>query len=387
MATMPSAGIVDADGHVLEPATLWEDYLEAEFRARAIRVRTNSEGLEYLEIDGAPFTRLRAGSLSLLGAMGDETARPGPDRRYTETMPFGAGDPVQRVQWLDRHGIERVVLYPTLGIIWEIAVQDPVLTDAYTRAYNRWIADFCRDSQGRLVAVAHVSLADPDLAANELARAVPDGCRGAMVVPYTWTRRPHGCDLYDPLWKVAADLEVPIGIHPSYEPDFCNTLHRFRDHSSTPGVGGPEGGFMSNMCARQSVMIAFSSFFAYSTFERFPALRVGVLESGAGWIGSFLDRMDVLAGETIFRHNTQMRRPPSEYFRTNCFISCDPDETAAPLTVDHVGADRFVWATDFPHPDHPANWRGPLEKFIGPLSTETAARVLGRNAVELYHLG
>jgi len=386
MATMPNAGIIDGDGHVLEPATLWEDYLEASMRDRAITVKKNDAGLEYLEIDGAPFTRLSAGSLALLGAMGDESARPGPDRLYMDTMPFGAGDPTQRVQWLDQQGIERVVLYPTIGIIWESAVSDARLADAYARAYNRWIADFCRGSNGRLIAIAHISLSDADLAAAELARAVADGCKGAMVFPYTWTRRPHGHSHYDALWQVAAELEVPVGIHPSYEPEFCNTLYRFRDHSSTPGVGGPEGGFMSNVSVRHGVMTAFSSFFAYATFERFPKLRIGVLESGAGWIGSFLDRMDVLAGETLYRHNTRMTRPPSEYFRTNCFISCDPDETAAPLIIDHVGADRFIWATDFPHPDHPADWRGSLEKFLGPLSRDTAARVLGGNVAELYKL-
>ncbi len=101
---------------------------------------------------------------------------------------------------------------------------------------------------------------------------------------------------------------------------------------------------------------AFSSFFAYGTFERFPRLRVGVLESGAGWIGSFLDRMDALFGETMFRHLHQLRETPSDYFRRQCFISCDPDETAAPLIVEHVGRECFVWATDYPHPDHPATW-------------------------------
>ena len=122
MATMPTAGIIYSDGHVLEPATLWEDYLEVSMRDRAIRVKRNDAGLEYLEIDGAPFTRLSAGSLALLGAMGDESARPGPDRLYMETMPFGAGDAAQRVQWLDQQGIERVALYPTIGIIWESTI-------------------------------------------------------------------------------------------------------------------------------------------------------------------------------------------------------------------------------------------------------------------------
>ena len=242
MATLPAAGLVDGDGHILEPADLWVTYLEADFRDRAIRVEVNRDGLEYLVIDNRPFDRLSPGALSMLGAMGDETARPGPERRYADTMPFGAGDAGQRIDWLERHGIDCVVLYPTLGIIWEVAVTDPELNAAYARAYNRWIADFCRDSGGRLIAIAHLSLLDPDDAAGELRRAVADGCKGAMIPPYTWNRKPHGSAEFDSVWAAASDLGVPIGIHPTYEPEFCNTLYRFRDHSSTPGVGGPEGG-------------------------------------------------------------------------------------------------------------------------------------------------
>jgi hypothetical protein len=89
MATMPTSGIIDADGHVLEPADLWTSYLESRFVDRAIRVERDEAALEYFEIDGAPFERLRPGSLSMLGAMGDETARPNPDRLYMETCPSG----------------------------------------------------------------------------------------------------------------------------------------------------------------------------------------------------------------------------------------------------------------------------------------------------------
>ena len=145
MAKLPATGVIDADGHVLEPADLWLDYLEAPYRDRAIRVRTNDAGLEYLEIDGTPFDRLSPGGIAMLGAMGDETARPGPDRRYMDAMPFGACDPTDRIAWLDKEQLDAVVLYPTIGIIWESGVDDVELSDAYTRAYNRWIADFCRE--------------------------------------------------------------------------------------------------------------------------------------------------------------------------------------------------------------------------------------------------
>lgn len=77
----PDGGTIDADGHVLEPADLWEDYLEARYRERALRIRVDEDGLEYLEIDGCKSERTNHGSLGMLGAMGELEARPSPDRR------------------------------------------------------------------------------------------------------------------------------------------------------------------------------------------------------------------------------------------------------------------------------------------------------------------
>jgi predicted TIM-barrel fold metal-dependent hydrolase len=379
--------VVDADGHVLEPESLWLDYLETKYRDRAIRLELNEDGLEVVIVDNQPFTRISPGGIALIGSMGEEGAVPSADRRYMDAMPFGACDPVDRVAYCDKEGLDGVVLYPTIGIVWPSVVEDTELADAYARAYNRWIADFCRDSAGRLVAVAQISLNDPELAATELRRAVADGCRAAFVLPFTWNRIPHGDPRFDPLWSTAQALGVPIGIHPGYEPGFANTLARFSNQDSSPGIGDAGAQVMSNMAARYGVQQCFSSFFAYSTFERFPGLRLGVLESSAGWIGAFLDRMDVLVGETLFRRFVSLSMLPSDYFRRQSFISCDPDETAAPLIIDHVGDHCFLWATDYPHPDHPANWKDSLARFVEPLSSATAARVAGDNAIALYRVG
>ena len=150
----PYDGTIDADGHVLEPAWLWEEYLEERYRDRALRIRTDAEGLEYLELDGRASERTTKGVLGLLGSMGDLSAKRGPDRRYMDHIPFGGGDAKQRIELLDAENLEKTVLYPTLGLLWECEVDDRELTLAYQRAYNRWIADFCRDSGGRLVPVA-----------------------------------------------------------------------------------------------------------------------------------------------------------------------------------------------------------------------------------------
>jgi predicted TIM-barrel fold metal-dependent hydrolase len=374
----PYDGTLDADGHVLEPATLWQDYLEARYRDRALRIRSDENGLEYLEIGGRPSERTRLGTLGLLGAMGDPLARPSPERRYSDSMPFGAGDAAERVELLDRENLEKSVLYPTIGLLWECELEDPELSLAYQRAYNRWIADFCRGSRGRLVPIAHLTLLDPDGSADELERAVADGCKGAFVAPFTHTKKAHGHPDHDPLYARAAALGVPLAIHPTFEPFWAAPV-RFKKL-------GRAREFFYNVMLRQGVQQAFLSFIALGTLDRFPALRLGVLESGSGWIGSLLDRADAVL-ETGQGLAVGLKRKPSEYFREQCFISGDPDETAAPYIVDHVGADCFLWATDYPHPDHPGSWAHALERLVAPLSAETRAKLLGGNVARIYRLG
>src|SRR4029453_3703399 len=179
----PHDGTIDADGHILEPAWLWEEYLEERYRPRAMRVRTDERGLEYLELDGRPSERTKNGVLGIMGAMGDPNAKPAPDPRYMDHIPYGAGDAGERIQLLDQEHPEKSVLYPTIGLLWECEVTDPEISLAYMRAYNRWIADFCRPTGGRLVPIAHLTLLDPQGAATELERAVPDGCPGAVPAP------------------------------------------------------------------------------------------------------------------------------------------------------------------------------------------------------------
>jgi predicted TIM-barrel fold metal-dependent hydrolase len=371
----PYDGTIDADGHVLEPPTLWEEYLEAKYRSRALRIRADERGLEYLEIDGKASARTRDGSLGMLGAMGDPMARPSPERRYAGSMPFGAGDARERVTLLDRENLDRAVLYPTIGLLWECELEDAELSLAYQRAYNRWIADFCRDSGGRLVPIAHLTLLDPAGSADELERAVADGCKGAFLAPFTHSRKAHGHPDHDVLYARAAALDVPIAIHPTFEPFWAAPV-RFKK------LGRPRE-FFYNVMLRQGVQQAFLSFIALGTLDRFPTLRLGVLESGSGWIGSFLDRADAVAEVGI---GAGCSRRPSDYFRAQCFISGDPDETAAPWIIDHVGAACFMWATDYPHPDHPGTWARALERFVAPLSETTRAGVLGRNVARIYRL-
>lgn len=373
----PYDGTVDADGHVLEPAWLWERYLERRYVERAIRIKTDAAGLEYLELDGCPSRRTVKGVLGLMGAMGDESAQPSPERRYMDHIPYGAGDAAERIALLQQEHLEAVLLYPTIHLLWECEVTEPEISLAYCRAYNRWIADFARNSGGRLVPIAHLTLLDPEGSAAELRRAVADGCRGGWVAPFTHTRKGHGHPDHDVVWRTAVELDVPMAIHPTYEPKWSTPI-RFERL-------GRANEFHYNVTLRQGVQQALLTFFDYGTFERFPTLRLGVLESGMGWLGPLLDRCDAVFA-TISGRAVPIHSKPSEIFARQCFISGDPDETAAPLLFDHVGAHLFMWATDYPHPDHPSTWVDALERQVAGLSEQTRTAFLGGNVKRIYKL-
>ena len=86
---------------------------------------------------------------------------------YAEGSPAGGYDPAARLRVMDGEGIDAVLLYPTIGICWEGHVTDGELATAYTRAYNRWLAEFCRADPRRRFHTVRVTLAGQKHAAPE----------------------------------------------------------------------------------------------------------------------------------------------------------------------------------------------------------------------------
>jgi predicted TIM-barrel fold metal-dependent hydrolase len=382
---LPYAGGVDADGHILEPPDLWERYLEPRYRARALQIREDADGLDYLEIDGRPSKLVRRGFPSGLGAMdrvgGIIYERDEPTgRSYIDNAPLGAMDPRERLRRLDLENLERAILYPTLGVMWVAECDDEEITQAYLRAYNRWIVDFCADSGGRLVPVAQLSLGDPAAAEQELRRAAADGVRGVWVPPFVWTRRPLGHPDHHRVFAAAQELGLPFGIHPSFEPKWA-APGRFGEYTSF------QYAFFNNITAGDAVRHAFTSLFQYGVFDLFPELRVIVLESGASWIGYWLDRMDAVytspQGASVRK---LLAEKPSFYFRRQCWIAGDPDERTLSAIIPVVGEDRFFWASDFPHPDHPPEYIPEVMRIAAELSESARAGFLGGNALRAYRL-
>jgi predicted TIM-barrel fold metal-dependent hydrolase len=381
------AETIDVDGHVLEPPDLWVRYVDPAWRERAIRVARQPDGRDALLIDGRPARLTTAEMLGGFGGMGktfDELAAACLSGRYAENAPRAATDPIARLALLDGDGISRALLYPSLGLQWEGEVTDPAYALAHTRAYNRWIEEFCAGSGGRLLPVAHLTLGDADAAAVELRRAVRAGARGGFLLPFTLDGLPHGHPAHDPLFAAACELDVPVAIHAGIDPTARSLHHRYDELTWPDAVPFPGAWYLQMMFA-QAVQQAFTTFFQYATFDRFPTLRLVVLEAGAGWLGFWVDRMDAFYRSSL-RATIPLAHPPSTYVHRQCWISGDPDETTLPLLIRHFGADRFLWATDYPHADHEAGYMVELHALAEQLTAEEQAKLLGANAATAYGL-
>ena len=276
-------GAVDADGHILEPADLWERYIDPGFRDVALRIVLDEDGLEELEIGGKRSQMSVKGFPSTLGAMGDPEIgriRKDPNRTYMGEAPFGSMDPQERLKVLVAEGLDAVVLYTTIGLLWEAELEDPELSQAYTKAYNRWLCEFCSESP-RLVAAAHLSLGDPAAAAKELERTVGEGAKGAYVAPFTHDGRPLGHPDNDPVFAAAQDLGVPFAIHPTFEPQWTKGT-RMGSWDNVKQLR-----LLASVTASDGVRHQFTTLFDYGVFDRFPLVHTG---SKVGWIANGTSR-------------------------------------------------------------------------------------------------
>ena len=381
--TERTKGAIDADGHILEPPDLWEKYLETKYKNRALRICTDKNGLEVLELDGKPSWTGYPGFPGQLGCMGKSDIDPHPDRTYLRGAPAGSMDPKERIARLDNEGLAKAVLYPTLGLFLG-EIKDPQLAAAHCRAYNRWIVDFCSESGGRLVPIAQITLDDdPAEAAAELERAVKAGAKGGFFLPFTWKKLSPGDPHFDPMWAKAQELNVPLGIHPSADPPELDVHKKFSALAQGEIFNFT---WYMDVLVSQGMIQSFVSLFNYGLFDRFPKVKLVVLESQAGWTGHILDRMDAVWRGPLGK-TTGMKESPKTYFDRQCWVSADPDEQMAAAVIDVVGSRRFFWASDFPHPDHISHYMQALGELVSPLSEQAQQDILWKNVSETYSLG
>lgn len=380
MAEATQPFVVDMDSHVMEPPDLWLNYLEPRFRNRAIRIERDRDGTESLIVDGKP---ILSGRLAALGGVEHDAIQTftDPSLTYLDGCPRASYDTQARVQLLDEWGVDAGVVFPTIGILWD-KEDDPELAMAYARAYNNWQWDFASPARDRILPIAHVPLYDPKLAEQELARCLDLGFKGMFLAPEpVCGKRPSHPD-FDRLWHKMCEADLPVCVHLIVRFDRVVNLSNTRWWD--PEKERIDTVFSFGLGGTMQLIPAVAALVCDGLFDRFPKLKVAIVESGAGYVQYLMDRLDEKYAR--FHQASPLKRKPSEYIRENFWFVMDPGEQSIDAQCDLVGEDQFLWGSDYPHVDSHIDAMAELHEALAPMSAARRAKVLGGNARKLFNL-
>ncbi len=320
MAQSASITAIDADGHILEHQSDVARYLEEPWNKRQTQLWPFDQPW-----DLAPSDKTGANNqyMPTLGYDRDLTAA-----QQVETW----------LRALDDNNIEQAVLYPTgSGSVTKLQERDFMI--AVARACNsHFAADY---SHERLKPLGVLPMHDPKAAAAEIGRCANElGLIGFEVLtsglPFAL-----GDPFYDPIYQAAEKYGVAIGIHGTRSGAYEFGANRLRSFSEVHAYSFTAG-----------MLLHFTSVIANGLPLRFPNLRLGFLEIGATWLPYYLDRLDEHWEKRGHIDMPLLTSKPSEVFRkSNIYVSIEGKESLLAETIDFVGAEHLLYATDIPHWD------------------------------------
>jgi len=371
MGTYNSTGLVvhDADAHIMETPNWLRDHADPAIRERLepLRYPGGNELRQSSDlVDGAgdlvaAFERLteRHRSDAYTAVEADEIML---RKNFAATGAFIADD---RPRALDLLGFASQLVFNTFHNRrlrdWEHS-GDFELAVGTARAHNRGMVEFCSVDR-RLLPTLYVPLANVDMA-GQLAREAIDMGAAALLVASGCppTHSPSHVGL-DPVWASAQEAGVPIVFHvggtgdlidPNYfrnglpiPPDFHGGEENFRSVDYM-GIPGPPAQTLATMIFD-------------GVLERFPELRIGVIEQGAIWLPSWMRQMES-AIEAFGRHEERLQRlslRPSEYVRRQVRVTPYPTEDVGWI-VEQAGPEVCLFSSDYPHVE---GGRRPIERF------------------------
>ncbi|MGJ4941973.1 amidohydrolase family protein [Bradyrhizobium sp. HKCCYLS1011] len=301
--------------------------------------------------------------------------RMSPDAARVDAYPEEGGPPgssldLLRKQHLDPNGVEIGMLIP---LRWNPGSQRNLdLGVALTRAMNTWQVERWIRQEPRLRASVLVAQEDTEGAVAEIdARGGDPNFTQILLLPRT--DEPLGRRRYWPIFEAAVRNNLPITIH----------VGGTGGHPST--AGGWSSYYMEeHHMVAQAMQAVLASLVFEGVFERFPTLRIVIMEGGLGWIPSFTARMDK-HWNRLRSEVPQVKRPPSEYVREQVWFTTQPMEepgsSAALIDLfDRIGWDRLLFATDYPHWD----FDDPRTAFKANLTEAQRHQLLYGNARTFY---
>jgi uncharacterized protein len=244
---------------------------------------------------------------------------------------------------------------------------------ALDRAINEWVAAEWLDEDPRYRGAISIPFEEPDLAVAEIERWAGDR-RFVQLLLNNVSRHPFGNRRYWPIYEAAVAHDLPVAIHVAGN----------SGHPKSP-AGWPSSYFEDHAGYVTAFLDHVISLVAEGVFDRFPGLKVVLMEGGFTWMPSLMWRLDRSYGllrETL----PPLQRLPSEYCRSHFWFTTQPIEEP-----EHPGDflkmvraidmdDRYLFATDYPHWDFDA----PDRAIPADVPPELRRGIFFANALALY---
>jgi uncharacterized protein len=290
-----------------------------------------------------------------------------------EGGPPGSDYGLLRQQLLDAYEIDYAILTGE-DILTVSAMSSPHLAAALASAYNDWLLEHWLPLDPRLKGSIVVATQDAASAAAEIRRVGGHPDVVQVLLP-SGARSGYGHPSYAPIFEAAEELGLVVGLHVGG--DGCGTI------GAPTATGWPVYYIEWHTLLATAMMSHLVSLVCHGTFERFPGLRVTLIEGGVCWLPSLLWRLD--GNYKALRMEVPwVKRLPSEYVHEHVRLTTQPLERPESTTdlrtvIEIVGPDLLLFATDYPHWD----FDNPL--FV-PFKNEWAERIFDSNAREWYGL-
>jgi predicted TIM-barrel fold metal-dependent hydrolase len=267
---------------------------------------------------------------------------------------------------------------------WEHG-RDQELAVGASRAHNRGMVEFCSVDQ-RLLPTCYVPLFDFDVAASMADEAIGMGAAALLVASGCPPGHSPSHLGLDPVWARAQDAGIPVVFHVGGTGDLIDRNY-FNNGLPIPAdFHGGEENFRSvdYMGIPGPPAQTLATMIFDGVLDRFPTLRIGVIEQGAIWVPSWIRQMEA-AFEAFARHEERLRAlsmRPGDYVRRQ--IRCTPYPTEdVGWIIDQAGPEVCMFSSDYPHVE---GGRRPLERFEASLATTSAPvkeRFYSQNFVDL----
>ena len=351
--------IHDADAHVMETQDWLDPYLDGDSTGKIKGIYENAPAFISQQIEVA---RARKGDAKAKAAA-TEKLIDGPKG----WVAYGAFDPDERSEALDKIGFQSQLIFGTfaLGVFVKIKEEDLLYKGA--RAHNDAMAAFCKNDP-RLISVAYVPLNNTERAMEELEHALASGAGAIQVFAGAAGDRSPGHLELDPFWKKLEDTGVPFMLHIGPGTMTQPTVLHNNGRERAPDIhgGGENLRFADYIMLSYGPQIFLTALVYDGVFERFPKLKGGVIECGAGWVPEFLRELDI-AYRSFGKTDPYLKASkmsPSEQIRRAVKFTPFPKEDLGKM-INDAGPELFVFSSDYPHPEGTAD---PMAYFEGTIA-------------------